>query len=229
MTTAPLTFEQLLAALAAGSVQLAGKDGKAIRRHVERLAELLQAPDADGATREAAAAELEQLVAVLARAGAALRAPLGGIEVGRIADGLRLFADWLRAPTEAGQAKVEQMVAELGGGPVPLDELRLGGTVEPLAIEAARRQGLEGAEARRAVERMKREMAALVQRLEARARDDAARARSATDFSSLIDRIVQLGPPLGEALAHARGPIEHAFCRVDLAHMAEGLRELAEW
>jgi hypothetical protein len=227
--TAQPTFEQLMAALTAGTAQLTGRDGKAIREHVEKLAALLQAPDPDGAARAAAAVELEQLVAVLAKAGAKLGQRLGNLDLGRLADGLRVFADWLRAPTAEGQAQVERLVADLQGAPVPLHELRLDGTIEPLAIEAARRRGLQGAEARHAVERMKREMAGLVQQLEARARDDAARLRTATEFGVLIDRIVQLDSPLAPELARARASIEHAYRRVDLAHMAEGLRELAEW
>ena len=218
--------------LSAGVAQLSGKDGKAIRGHVEKLAALLQAPatgGSDDAARAAAAAELEQLVAVLARAGASLGRRLGGLDVGRLADGLRGFAEWLRAPTAEGQARVEGLIAELGGAPVPLDELRVDGTVEAIATAAARRRGLAGAEARRAVERMKREMAALVAQLEARARDDAARIRTATDFGALVDRVLQLDSPLAAELARARERIEAAFRRVDLAHMAEGLRELAEW
>jgi hypothetical protein len=228
MTVQP-TFEQLIAALTAGAAQLTGRDGKAIRAHLERLAALLQAPDAGDATRGAAAAELEQLIAVLAKAGARLGPRLGNIDVRRLADGLRVFAEWLRAPSPEGQARVEGLVAELQGAPVPLDQLRLGGTIEPLAIEAARRRGLQGAEARHAVERMKREMAGLVSQLEARARDDAGRMRAATEFGKLIDRVLQLDSPLAAELARARGAIEHAFRRVDLAHMAEGLREFAEW
>lgn len=227
--TAPPTFEQLMAALQAGVAQLGGREGKVIRAHVEKLAALIEAPDPDGAGRAAAAAELEQLVAVLAKAGGKLGGKLGGLDVGRLADGLRVFAGWLRAPSAEGQAQVEQLVAELAGAPVPLHELRLDGTIEPIAIAAARRRGLAGAEARRAVERMKREMATLVARLEARARDDAARLRTATDFGKLIDRVIGLGTPLGAELARARERIEQAFRRVDLAHMAEGLRELAEW
>ena len=227
--TAEPTFEQLMTMLTSGTAQLTGRDGKAIRGHVEKLAALLSAPDRGGATRAAAAAELEQLVAVLGKASARLGHRLGGLDVGRLADGLRVFAGWLRAPSAEGQAQVERLVADLQGPPVPLDELRIDGTVEAIAIGAARRRGLQGAEARHAVERMKREMAALTQQLEVRARDDAARIRAATELGKLIDRVVQLGSPLSAELARARAELEQAFRRVDLAHMAEGLREFAEW
>src|SRR5262249_4865099 len=95
------------------------------------------------------------------------------IDLGQLADGLRTFVEFLRAPTAANQAQVEQMVATLEGTavprPVPLDQLNIDTTVEQLAIESARRHGLQGAEARHAVARMKREMQTLVRQLELRA------------------------------------------------------------
>ncbi|HEX2687111.1 MAG TPA: hypothetical protein VHN14_10860, partial [Kofleriaceae bacterium] len=113
--------------------------------------------------------------------------------------------------------------------PVPLDELRIDGTVEELAIESARRHGLAGAEARRAVERMRREMATLVRQLEQRAQEEASRARTAADMERLIEAVVQTGSPLGQGLAAERAPIVQAFRSVDLAHMAEGLRVFGLW
>jgi len=229
----------MMAMLAALPAQLTGREGKAIREHVERLAQILGAQGPDAELRGRAAAELEQLVTAVtqlagrAKPGERSPAQAGGLDLGQLAGGLRTFAEFLRAPTGKNQAQVEQMVATLGGtampGPVALDELKIDGTVEELAIESARRHGLQGAEARRAIERMKREMATLVRALELRAQQEASRARTAADMERLLDAVVQTGTPLARALAPERAPILDAFRRVDLAHMAEGLRVFGEW
>ncbi|TMQ05184.1 MAG: hypothetical protein E6J90_49730 [Deltaproteobacteria bacterium] len=251
--TAPATpvpnLAALMAALAQLPAQVTGREGQAIRGHVERLAQVLGAEGPDAELRARAAAELEQLIAAVTRFTAAARtrkaaaaagpggapgaAPGAAIDLGQLAESLRTFVEFLRAPTQANQAQVEQMVATLEGfavpRPVPLDELRIDGTVEELAIESARRHGLAGAEARRAVERMKREIAALVRQLEARAQQDASRAQTAAEMERLVDAVVQTGTPLGRALAAERGAVLDAFRRVDLAHMAEGLRVFGAW
>jgi len=228
----------LMAALGNLPTQLAGREGAALRAHVGRLAEILQAQGPDSELRARAAAELDQLVGVLGQlVGAAKPArpsgPAGAVDLAQLADGLRTFADYLRAPTGASQAQVEQMVATLQGAavprPVPLDELDISGTVEQLAVESARRHGLHGADARRAAERMKREMATLVRQLELRAQQEASRARTAADMERLFDQVVQTGSALGLALAPERGEVIAAFRSVDLAHMAAGLRVFGAW
>jgi hypothetical protein len=228
----------VMTALAALPAQLTGKEGKAIREHVEKLAQILGAQGPEAELRGRAAAELEQLVAAITRlvdrgARAGKRPQAGGLDLGELAGGLRTFAAFLRAPTEANQAEALRLVATLHGTaaprPVPLDELDISGTVEELAIESARRHGLQGAEARRAAERMKREMTALVRQLELRAQQEASRARTAADMERLLGQVVQTGTPLAQALAHERASIIAAFRRVDLAHMAEGLRVFGEW
>lgn len=228
----------MMAMLAALPAQLTGREGKAIRDHVERLAQILGAEGPDAELRGRAAAELDQLVTAVTqlagRARPGKRSPAqAGLDLGQLAEGLRTFAEFLRAPTGKTQAQVEEMVATLGGTalprPVPLDELKIDGTVEELAIESARRHGLQGAEARRAVERMKREMATLVRELELRAQQEASRARTAADMERLLGAVVQTGTALAQALAAERAPILDAFRRVDLAHMAEGLRVFGEW
>lgn len=240
------TFEQLMAVLAGLSAKLAGREGNAIREHVQRLADVLAVQGSgtqDAELRTRAAAELEQLIGAVARLGATRRGPsaqaIRGMDLGQLADGLRGFADYLRAPTGENQAQAEQLVAGLQGSavvppappvpPVPLGELRIDGTIEELAIESARRHGLEGAALRHAVEGMKRQMAALVQQLERRAQQEASRTRTAVDFERLVDAVVQTGSALGQAVALERAPIVQAFRGVDLAHMAEGLRVFAEW
>jgi hypothetical protein len=221
------TFDELMAALARGSAQLEGAAGKTIRKHVERLGKILEAPDAPG-LRDQAAAELDQLIRALAGAGGAVGKAFRGVDAGQLADGLRTFAGWLRSPSKGGEEQVAELMQRLGG-PVPLSELRVGNQIDLLAIEAARRKGLEGEAARHEIARMKREVQSLMARLERFAQDEASRARTANSFEQLLDRVLGLGTPLSTALRPAREQIVRDYRRVDLAHMAEGLRELAEW
>jgi len=229
----------MMAALAELPARLTGRDGQDIRARVERLAGILGAQGPDAELRSRAAAELEQLIAAVARLAAGAKGKKraaeasGSIDLGQLAGGLRSFVEFLRAPTTANQAQVEQMIATLHGTalprPVPLDQLNIDAAVEELALESARRHGLAGAEARHAVARMKREMTALVHQLELRAQQEASRATSASDMERLFDRVVDTGTPLGQALAPERAAIIAAFRSVDLAHMAEGLRVFGEW
>jgi hypothetical protein len=233
-------FEQLMAILGSLSTKLAGREGNAIREHLQRLANILALHGSgtqDAELRTRAAAELEQLVGAVAQLDKARRGPsaqaIRGMDLGQLAGGLRGFAAYLRAPTSENQAQVEELVAKLQGAEVlqqvPLDELQIDGTIAELAVESARRHGLEGAELRHAVERMKRQMSALVQELERRAMQEAARARTATELERLVDALVQTDSALGHAVARERAPIIQAFRSVDLVHMAEGLRVFAEW
>jgi len=237
----PTTFDQLMAELAGLSTKLAGREGQAIREHLQRLASILAQQGPEPELRARTAAELEQLIGAIAQLGKIKRGPsakaIRDLDLGQLAGGLRTFVTYLRAPTGENQAQVEELVAKLQGAavlsPVPLDELRRGGaidsTIEVLAVESARRHGLEGAELRHAVERMKRQMSGLMTELELRAQQEAARARTASEFERLVDAVVQTGTALGQAVAHERAPIVQAFRGVDLAHMAEGLRVFAEW
>jgi hypothetical protein len=229
----------VIGALAQLPAQLTGRDGQDIRTRVERLAGILGAKGSDAELRSRAVAELEQLIEAVTRLAAGARGKQraaeakAAIDLGQLADGLRTFVAFLRAPTTANQAGVEQMIATLHGTalprPVPLDQLNIDATVEQLAIESARRHGLAGADARHAVARMKREMTALVHQLELRAQQEASRATAASDMERLFDRVVDTGTPLGQALAPERAAIITAFRSVDLAHMAEGLRVFGEW
>jgi hypothetical protein len=232
-------LEAMMAALAALPAQLTGDEGQAIRERVARLAEILGAEGPDAELRARAAEELDQLIAAVLRltAGAkgrkAAARAAGEIDLAELAGGLRRFVEFLRAPTAANQAEVEHMVTALRGEPlpppVPLDQLNVDGTIDELAIESARRHGLKGAEARRAIERMKREMATLMTQLELRAQQEASRATTAAEMERLFDAVVQTGTPLGKALAPERAAVIAAFRGVDLAQMAEGLRTFGEW
>lgn len=230
-------FEQLLAALTALSTTLSGREGNAIREHVQRLAVLLAADAPEDELRARTANALEQLIAALGPLFGVRRGPnattIRGVDLHQLVDGLRDFVAYLRAPTDATQARIEQLVGNLQQAPVlqpvPLDELQIDGAVEQLAVEAARRHGLIGDEAEQAVERMKQQMSSLVQQLELRARQEASRATTAMEFERLIDAVVQTGNELGQAIASVRAQIVQAFRRVDLTHMAEGLGAFAEW
>lgn len=234
-------LEAMMAALAALPAHLTGRDGPEIRERVARLAEILRTGGPDAELRARAAEELDPLIAATlrltagAQRGKAAAPAAGEIDLAELAGGLRRFVEFLRAPTDANQAEVEAMVTALRGpplpppAPVPLDQLNVDGTVDELAIESARRRGLKGAEARRAIERMKREMAGLMTQLELRAQQEASRATTAAEMERLFDAVIQTGTPLGRALAPERAAVIAAFRSVDLAHMAEGLRTFGEW
>src|SRR5262249_46907467 len=98
-----------------------------------------------------------------------------------------------------------------------------------LAAESARRHGLSGVELQRVVERMKRQVSTLIKQLELRARDEAQRAKIASEMEKLLDRLIESGRDVGQAVARQRAPIVQAFRSVDLAHMAAGLHVLAAW
>jgi len=148
------TFEQLMAALAGLSTKLAGREGNAIREHIQRLGNILALQGPEPELRARAAAELEQLVEAIAQLAKPRRGPsakaIRDLDLGQLAGGLRTFAAYLRAPTGENQAQVEDLVAKLQGAavlqPVPLDELRIDGTIEELAVESARRHGLDPAQ-----------------------------------------------------------------------------------
>ncbi|HEY0990095.1 MAG TPA: hypothetical protein VGD80_23745 [Kofleriaceae bacterium] len=239
MTALPSNVDELLATVSALSGKLAGREGNQIREHLQRLAVVLAHPDPGGSEaelRELDRGALAQLAAAIVRLtgiGGPTAKALRGFNLRTLADGLRTFVEYLRAPTAENQAQVEQLVAHMQGAPalqpVPLDELRIEARVQSLAIQSALRRGLEGVEAQRAVERMKREMTALVARLEARARHEGERARTAAEMERLLDQLIGSGNRLGQAIAAERAAIAQAFRRVDLARMSDGMRAFAAW
>jgi hypothetical protein len=236
MTALPNDFEQVLASVAKLSSALTGREGTLIRDHVQRLAQVLAAEGPDAELRARAATELDQLIAAIARLGGA-RGPaakaIRGFDLPRLADGLRTFVRYLRAPTPENQAQAEQLVASLSRAPaaqpVPLDELDIDAQVDALAAQAVLRQGLAGADRTRAIERIKREVAAFKRQLEARTQDEGHRTRTAGEMQKLLDDLIRTGGDLGTALAAQRDAILGAFCRVDLGRMAAGLRTYSMW
>jgi hypothetical protein len=229
-------IDQVLASVAQLASKLTGREGNGIREHIQQLAQVLAREGSDDELRASAARELEQLITALARLGA-VRGPVAkairGFDLTKLADGLRTFVAYLRAPTAENQAQAEQLLARLQGEPalqpVPLEELQIDGRVESLAVQSALRQGLSGAEMARAVDRMKREMAAFKRQLEVRTDIEGRRTSTAIEMKRLLEALVQTGSALGKALDGERAAILAAFCRVDLAHMAAGMRAYAQW
>src|SRR5437762_1701340 len=80
---------------------------------IARIARTLQAGD-DAAARARAAGEVDELRAALAQAGPQ-RVPgaLPGLDLGRLAEALRVLGAWLRAETPASEAEAERAMADL--------------------------------------------------------------------------------------------------------------------
>lgn len=91
---------------------------RALAELVARVAQTLQAGGGDdAAARTQAAADVEQLQAIVA-ATEQQRAPgspagLAGFDLAQIGDALRVFTAWLRTPSAANEAEAERAMAEL--------------------------------------------------------------------------------------------------------------------
>jgi hypothetical protein len=235
MTTATPDLGDPLSVLRSLSARLASGDGDEIRACIERLTELAGITGTtaaeDAALRERAAGELDHLVAAIGRFaglhGASADA-LRGIDIAPVVDQLRAIAGQLRAPTAATRARIRQLIPGASGTdaepPSPRDAW-----IESLVMDAARGRGLAGDELYEVVERARRALALPVRQLELAAQHDAARAQTAARLDPLLDAVIASGSALGPALAEQRAEIAHAFRRVDLAHMAGGLRVLSTW
>lgn len=97
---------------------------RALAELVARVAQTLQAGGTggdDAAARTRAAADVEQLQAIVAQTGAQAerqRTPEGatgldGFDLARVSGALRVFAGWLRTPTRANEAQAERAMSEL--------------------------------------------------------------------------------------------------------------------
>ncbi|HSR95962.1 MAG TPA: hypothetical protein VLM79_02775 [Kofleriaceae bacterium] len=233
------TFDELMGTLGTLATKLAGHEGTAIREHLRQLAAVLTTqgsvpPASDIVLRTRAAAVLEHLIASVVPLGAlAPLRSLRGVNLGELVDGLHSFIGLLRAPPGQRQVQVEQLIADLQASrvlrPVPIQGIEIDDAAEALAVESARRHGLEGAGLRRAVGRMKREMLTLVRQLELRARAETQRAQTASEMERLLDTLLGGGGALGKVLVPERAALVQAFRTVDLAHMAAGLRVLGRW
>ena len=124
-------LDYVIEVLANASGQLQGLKGAELKRHVAELVAQVQAVassvQADlqaEESRKAAAAEVGRLIDVLARTsgmgGAAMAAhrdtiakAFAGVDIEKMAQGLRLFADWLQHPTQVNEAEVKQLIEKL--------------------------------------------------------------------------------------------------------------------
>jgi len=236
MTASTPDLGDQLAALRALSSRLAGRDGDELRACIQRITEIAGAVGATAAERAAlparAAAELEHLVAAIGQL-AELRGPaagaLRGIDVTPVVDQLRAFAAYLRAPTGETRAKIRALISGLPGGDADPQPSPRDAWIAALARDAARAGGLAEDAVDEVVERATRTLALPVRQLELAAQHDAARASTAARLDPLLDAMIASGSALGPALAAQRAEIAHAFRRVDLGHMAGGLRVLSAW
>lgn len=128
---AALPLDVLLEALAKASAQLQGKEGAELQQHVtevkaqvQTLVRSVELDSQDHEARRAMAADVEKLLDVVAKTGTAAgdmvarhRAPLAqafrGVPLGKVADGLELFASWLQDPSDAKAAQIKQLIAQL--------------------------------------------------------------------------------------------------------------------
>jgi hypothetical protein len=125
--TAPIppSFEDVLASVASG--ERTGREGNAIREHIEplvellgRLLQILHSEDTATARAESAAQcdQLRELVASVDRSWPAGSVAL--IDFARVGDALLVLAERLRSPTLAGEADGAAAIAELRAALGPL-------------------------------------------------------------------------------------------------------------
>ena len=125
------SLDVMMEALATVTAKMQGLEGAELHRHVNRakdqvhkLVEATQREQRDVEARRAAADEVERLIDTVVKtgtvAGRAIQKKRGaitntfrGVELDKFAEGLRVFADWLRHPTTETQAEVEQLISQL--------------------------------------------------------------------------------------------------------------------
>lgn len=129
LSDAPL--DVLMDALAKVSGELQGKQGAELRKHVatvkvqvDTLVQQVQIKQEGEVARKVVAGEVEKLIDAVVKTGseagkalARQREPIAnafrGVDLDKMADGLRLFADWLKNPSEDTAAQVKELVEEL--------------------------------------------------------------------------------------------------------------------
>jgi hypothetical protein len=124
-------LDELMEALATVSAKLQGKQGKELDAHVRKvkdsvkqLVQTVKLQEQDILLRQQAAAQVEELLDAVAKisnpagqAVAGAREPIAqtfrGVDLAKMADGMRVFAEWLAHPNNANKAQAEQLVAQL--------------------------------------------------------------------------------------------------------------------
>jgi hypothetical protein len=123
--------EVIIEVLAKLSGQMKGLDGAALRKHVTQVAGQLQSLTTrveqtfkQEAGRKEAAAEIERMVDLLVRTGSAAgkameqyRTPIAqafqGANLDKLADGMRLLADWMQNPTPQTEQQAKALLEDL--------------------------------------------------------------------------------------------------------------------
>ena len=124
-------LDELMEALATVSAKLQGKQGKELDTHVrhvkdsvKQLVQTVKLQEQDAIMRQQAAAQIEQLLDAVTKlqnpagqAVAGARDPIAqtfrGVDLAKMADGMRVFAEWLAHPNNQNKAQAEQLVAQL--------------------------------------------------------------------------------------------------------------------
>lgn len=127
--SAPL--EAMIAGLAKAFGNQQGLTGPELQKYmsqvtgqVQHLVRSVQLQEHDHQQRKAAAAEVEKLIDQVAKTGSVvgkavaaqrdtIAAQFRGVDLDKLAKGLRVFADWLQNPTDEGQAKVQELIDSL--------------------------------------------------------------------------------------------------------------------
>jgi len=130
----PLTgqpLDVLIEVLATAAGQLEGLKGAELKKHVtelthrvQQLAQSVEERVVVDEQRRAVAAEVERLIDVFVRTGTtagnlidknreAIAKAFRGVDLDRVAEGLRLFADWMQNPTSQSETQVKQLVEQL--------------------------------------------------------------------------------------------------------------------
>ncbi len=87
---------------------------RALGELIARVSEVMRAGGDDAAARTQAAADVDRLQAIVAETGERrMPGSPAGFDLAQISAALRVFAEWLRAPTSANEAGAERAMSEL--------------------------------------------------------------------------------------------------------------------
>ncbi len=124
-------LEVLVQVLATAAGQMRGIDGKELEQHVRDLtaqvqvvAQQVEAKVHDEDVRQKTAQEVERLIDVFVRTGSAAGQALAGfrepvvkafqgVSLDKMAEGMRMLADWLQNPTSETEAQVKELMEGL--------------------------------------------------------------------------------------------------------------------
>jgi hypothetical protein len=87
-------------------------DAEALADVIARVVATLQRGGDDAAARARVAADVDALRATIAQAAPA-RAPLPGLDLAQLGEALRVFGEFLRAPTPASEVRAERAMQDL--------------------------------------------------------------------------------------------------------------------